>query len=273
MGLFSMNYSKPGPGISKNEPKKKPFFRFFEIFFRKFWDLVKLNLLFSVPVIVVVVLIGFLNSITNLNYILTLPMILISPFVAGLTYVTRNYAKEEHAFILSDFISAIKSNWLAFLINGIVFYFIYNIFSIAFSFYSIQAKTNSVYIFPLFISIVFFGLFLFSQYYVPAMIITFDLKLAHIYKNSFIFSIIGLWRNLLITVILGILYFIIYIMIQLMPLTFLIASAIMLFNFFAFSMFLINFAAFPLINKTMIAPYQVKDEANDIDPDFQDDIK
>ncbi len=271
MGLFSMNYSKPGPGVSKDEPKKKPFFHFFELFFRKFWDLAKLNLLFSVPVIIVFILTGFLNSFTNINYILTLPMILISPFVAGLTYVTRNYAKEDHAFILSDFLSAIKNNWLAFLVNGIVFYLIYNVFTIAFSFYSNQARTNNLYVFPLFVSIVFFGLFLFSQYYVPVMIITFDLRLTQIYKNSFIFSILGLWRNLLITVILGIFYLIFYIMIQLMPFTFLIASALMLFNFFAFSMFLINFTVFPLVNKTMIEPYQVIEQ--NIDPDFQDDIK
>ena len=35
LGLF--NYSKPGPGIAKDAPKKKTFFVFFETFFRNFW--------------------------------------------------------------------------------------------------------------------------------------------------------------------------------------------------------------------------------------------
>ena len=39
MGLISnmFNYSKPGPGIEKEEQQKRRFFLFFELFFRKFF--------------------------------------------------------------------------------------------------------------------------------------------------------------------------------------------------------------------------------------------
>ena len=33
------------------------------------------------------------------------------PFTAGLSYVTRNWARDEHAFAWSDFKDAVKSNW------------------------------------------------------------------------------------------------------------------------------------------------------------------
>ena len=33
------------------------------------------------------------------------------PFTAGLSYVTRNWARDEHAFIWSDFKDAVKENW------------------------------------------------------------------------------------------------------------------------------------------------------------------
>jgi uncharacterized membrane protein YesL len=265
LGLFQNNYNRPGPGVNKDAPKKKAFFQFFELLFRKFWDLVKLNLLFSVPVIIMVVLICFLNVITKLTFILVFPLVLIFPFVAGLTLVTRNYAREEHAFILSDFFSAVKSNWVTFLINGIVCYAVYLIFYVSISFYSAQIKSNNLFFFPLIICIIISVLFLFAQYYVPVMMITFDLKLSQIYKNAMIFSIIGLWRNLLLTAILGVIVLAFTIMVQLMPLTFLIAVILIIFNLFAFCMFLINFVVYPLVDKTMIQPYLEKDEESDAD--------
>ena len=35
MGIFNRNYSTPGPGISKDAPKKKGLNLFYEILFRK----------------------------------------------------------------------------------------------------------------------------------------------------------------------------------------------------------------------------------------------
>jgi len=41
------NYNKPGPGVPKDEPPKPRIVVFFQIYFDKFWDLMKLNLMFS----------------------------------------------------------------------------------------------------------------------------------------------------------------------------------------------------------------------------------
>ena len=40
------NFQKPGKGVKKNEPEKKRFFQFFELFFRKLTKLIQLNLLY-----------------------------------------------------------------------------------------------------------------------------------------------------------------------------------------------------------------------------------
>jgi uncharacterized membrane protein YesL len=46
MGSFSYNkYYKPGKGVEKDEPEKRSFFKFFELFFRKFWRYIQLNLI------------------------------------------------------------------------------------------------------------------------------------------------------------------------------------------------------------------------------------
>ena len=44
VGFF--DYSKPGPGIEKDAPEKAAFFVFMDIYFRKFWNLIKINLLY-----------------------------------------------------------------------------------------------------------------------------------------------------------------------------------------------------------------------------------
>ena len=45
MGLFR-SYENAGPGIDPNAPKKKPFFRFWELLWRNLGKLFLLNILF-----------------------------------------------------------------------------------------------------------------------------------------------------------------------------------------------------------------------------------
>ena len=118
MSIFSRltHYDRPGPGVDKDGPKKPRIVVFFEVFFRKFFNLCKLNLLFMIPVVAVIAIIYLLMNLLlmvgiNNLFVALIPVVLIFPFVAGLTYVTRNYAREEHAFIFSDFKDSVKENW------------------------------------------------------------------------------------------------------------------------------------------------------------------
>lgn len=274
MGLFQNYYNRPGPGVYKNQPKKKPFFLFWELFFRKFWKLIQLNLLFCIPVAAVLALTFLFGSFSNLAIVAYLPIILIFPFVGGITMITRNYAREEHAFLLSDFMDAVKNNWAAFLANGIISYAVYVILSVSLSYYYTQIRSNSIFIIPFALCLLISMVFLFAQYYIPVMIITFNLKLSQIYKNAMIFAVIGLWRNFLITAILGILLMALYLLFNLMPLTIIIAVLLLLLLLFSFCFFLINFAVYPLIDRMMIQPYREKDgnnkDSKKEDTDFRD---
>jgi len=51
MGLFGGNFTKEGPGVSKEAPEKHRFFLFFELFFRKFTKLIWLNVIYFVTMI------------------------------------------------------------------------------------------------------------------------------------------------------------------------------------------------------------------------------
>lgn len=289
MGLFSINYNKPGPGVSKDAPVKKPFFRFWEVYFRKFFDLIKLNMLFAIPTAVTIVLVfafGFFISGINqsLSFLGYLPFVLLSPFVAGLTFVCRNYAREEHAFILSDFWDAVKNNWKQFLINGLICYVFYMLMSVAISFYSTQVQQNSLLYVSLVVCLVLAFLFICAQFYIPVMIITFDLSLSKIYKNALIFAIIGLWRNLMLIAIIGvfILAAVIFFLV-LPPLAIMVLLVLLIFWAFGFFGFLVNFAVYPLLVKYIIKPYEKEQEdkknalgetseEEEDEPDFQDSL-
>lgn len=291
MGLFSINYNKPGPGVSKDAPVKKPFFRFWEVYFRKFFDLIKVNLLFAIPTAVIVVLsfmfgifISFVNP--NLTFLGWLPMIFLSPFVAGLTFVCRNYAREEHAFILSDFWDAVKNNWKQFLANGIICYIFYVLMSISIPFYSAQLSSNSLLYIPFVVCCIISFLFICAQFYIPVMIITFDLGLKQIYKNALIFAIVSLWRNLMLIAILAVFIVAAIIFFLMIPaLALLVLFALAVFWMFGFFGFLINFAVYPMIVKFIITPYEKAqqekkkaeagentEEEEEDEPDFQDSL-
>ena len=253
MGLFRSNYDKPGPGVRKDAPPQKAVPRFFSILGRKFFDLIKLNLLFCIPAAVVFLLTLLVARITPYTYLVLLPVVFLFPFLAGLTFVTRNYAREEHAFIFSDFVDAVKENWKKFLADGVICYFLFILFSVSIPYYVSMSANNVAYFIAAALCSGFALIFLFSQYYVPVLIVTFDLSMKQILKNSLIFSILGIWRNLLVTVLVAAFALALYLS-QVMPLTLTLAAFFVIFLLFALISFIISFAVYPLIKKMMIDP-------------------
>jgi uncharacterized membrane protein YesL len=263
MGMFFGNYDRPGPGVRKDEPKKKAVPRFFTILQRKFFDLVKLNLLFCLPVVVVAALIFAFSMIYNNILFDLIPIAFLFPFIGGLTYVTRNYVREEHAFVFWDFKDAVKNNWKPLLIDGFIVYAVAVILSVSIPYYFQVAPKGLLTSVAACACILIGLLFLFSQYYTPLMIVTFDLKLTQILKNSLIFAILGLWRNLLVTLLIGIIALFTFVAFYIeMPLLIIIFFCLLIFLLFSYCSFLINFAAYPLIDKLMVQPYKKQQENN-----------
>ncbi len=276
MGLFNFwgNYNKPGPGVNKDEPPKAAPIRFFEIYFRKLSKLVQINLIFLIPLIAVsALMILFYASPTHFTlelsyegdalrldawnlYVVPIPLILLAPFTAGLTLVTRNFVREEHAFVWSDFWEAVKNNWKYFLLNGVVIYLAYVVLSYSLIYYYTRAASEPLFYILFWLCILITLLFLFAQYYIPVMFVTFDLRFGQIYKNALIFILAGLGRNFLITVLLVALLC----LVLLIPLPFTILAAVILILFFLFSFisFLINFTVYPVIDRYMVQPYYRK---------------
>jgi len=109
MGIFGRNYDKPGPGVNKDEPRKKGAARFFELFFRDFWDLAKMNMLVclaALPTAVVFILglLGFFGTYSIVAFILSL--ILAFPvggaMVACVFYITK-MMRDDPSYVWYEF--------------------------------------------------------------------------------------------------------------------------------------------------------------------------
>lgn len=291
LGLFNFasSYNKPGPGVSKDEVPKAAPIRFFEIYLRKFGKLAQLNLIFLIPTIVVLALMIALyfapthimlslpsgEQVLQLDvwnlFVVPIPLIFLSPFVAGLTIVTRNFTREEHAFVWSDFWESVKNNGKLFFINGIIVYVVYFILCFSLIYYYNSAVSAPVFYVPFWFCILLSVLFLFMQYYIPIMFVTFDLKIRQVYRNALVFILAGFGRNLLITLILGGLLILIVGVIPIMPLTVMIFFVLLIFFVFSFVSYLINFTVYPVIDKYLIQPYyqsleKAKEENQEKDP-------
>ena len=177
-GLF--DYSKPGPGVPKNAPKKKPFIVFFEILGRKFWKLIIANFLFL---------------------LFALPVVTIGLAFSGLSYITRNFAREKHAFIASDFVDTVRKNWKQGLVVGIINLLVQVI--LLFDIYFFYSSTGTFAIILLALILAVWLIFSFMKYYIYFQLITFKLNIKQIYKNSLIFAFAGLGRNFFLFVIFG----------------------------------------------------------------------
>lgn len=280
MGLFSAGFTKPGPGVSKNAPQKRRVIVFFEVFFRKFWKLLQLNFLFVAACIPIIALFFAFNLLLEsisqpnlLTQILSfLPLSLISLPLVGLVYVCRNYAREEHAFLLHDFFDQIKKNWKLGLLHGVVSYFVFYLAFFACNFYFHQTGRGLLWAVPGIIAIILLFLFFLMQYYVYLLMVTFDLSYRNILKNAAIFSIAGFLRNICLSLFTVPVWGIIFICflgpvfeseiegaggLLMLPIPFVVLGLC------SFTCFLVSFVAYPLISKYMIEPVYKKAENTD----------
>ncbi len=111
--------------------------------------------------------------------------------------------------------------------------------------------------------------FLFMQYYVYTMAVTFDLKLSQILKNGLIFSFAVLLRNLLISLVLIAMLFICFAIFTLgLSVTFFIGLLIIVIVCFVtgFMFYSVNYITFPALKKYIIDPYyeKNKDETSEV---------
>ncbi len=244
-GLF--DYSKEGPGIEKDAPKKKTFVIFFETFFRNFWKFITINIVYwliSLPI--------FTNGLANV----------------GITNVARNTARDKHSFGLSDFFETIKKNWKQALIAGIInaIFTILLFFDMHFFFTYGNGTFATV---GTGISLAIFVTFTMLQYYLWTLIITFGYTLKQAYVNSFKlvfinfkYSFLCLFINILI---LAFNIALIFLISSFNLYVILIELLCLICIYPCFNALLVQFCTFPSIKKFIIDPYYKEHPNEDIE--------
>lgn len=242
-GLF--DYSKPGKGVRKDEPQKPRFFHFWELFFRKFWKLIQLNLLFV---------------------LFCIPVVTIGPATAGMTYVLRNMANEQPIFLFSDFWDAFKANWKQSFLYSLLLAVCLLAAIVSGQFYLANAASRQWLLFPAAVTFFICLMLLMMNYYVMLMIVTLDLPLGSIIKNALILAIVRLKTNLLTLLFTGAILLATWLF---FPYTILLVLLIVP----AWIGFIICFNSYPGIQKHVIDPFVEAPSQQDSDREalFQDE--
>lgn len=295
-GIFGFfDFTKPGPGVPKDAPPKHPFIVFFEILQRKFWNFVKINLMFlffNLPAFLagMFVMLGFfphiipdaldspegifsdmMMKLVLLTVIMCVPMITTGPAQAGFTYILRNYSREEHAFIWGDFKDAARSNFRQSLIVGTINFIVTFLTIMSIRAYwilidigQIQGTVGLVGLAVMFLMLLLFAC---MNIYIYQLMVTFELTLKQLYKNALILAIVRFIPNLLILLLTAFIVFLSFGLI--FPFNPLIGLVPYLFLLVSLTGFIINFYAWRTIRKYIIS--RIEEEEDDDDDEGEDE--
>lgn len=216
-----------------------------------------------------------------LNYfywILTLlPFAFIGPAVAGVVRVIRDFVREEPVFLFSDFADAAKKNFFPSLFISFVQYILAAVIINAVSLYYSYLGNGFVYTLGFAASLFLAFIYLAMHLYIMLMQVTLKLDLKKIYKNAFFFSIICLFRNILLIIGLAAVLFLVWILFYIgqaytlvLGFLFLIVITFLI----AFMFYVVISAAYPPIKRVIIDPYYAEhtEETSDSLLKKKDDI-
>lgn len=202
-GFFNrMYYGDPKkPDLKDEDLKKQRFKLFFLVLQIRFWKIIQLNLMYSIfwlPVFILVYLQLVVTAETGEQLsilffaLLTVGLMIAGPATAGAIYVLRNWARDEHSWLFSDFKDSWKRNWkeavLVMLINGVAM----TLFYVNYSFYGDLARQNIFFLIINYLMIILAILFAMMNIYIFPLLVTYKLNIKQIFKNAFIFTIVKL---------------------------------------------------------------------------------
>ncbi|PWM46437.1 MAG: hypothetical protein DBX47_02570 [Clostridiales bacterium] len=229
-GFFKYN-DKEGQGVSKSDLAAPAYIRFFKIFFLRIANMVGLNLLYI---------------------FCCLPIITIGPATAGFTYVLRNYSQGKHVDLFYDFMRKAKEHFK----DGVIITVIDIVIGILL-YFSIQSwmtdYTGSIRTVAL--VVLFFVVYIVAcvNLYIFPMLVSFDIPLKKLIRNSVLLATGKIWRNLAMVAVNGG-------AVLLLLITFPLLVPLYLFLIFSFCGLFNNFMVYPVLVKHVAEPVTVNDD-------------
>ena len=132
----------------------------------------------------------YLRVLLSSTLLTLIPCIAITgPATAGVAYVTRNWARDEHAFIWSDFKDAVKENWKQSLVISLITAVLPFLIYIGWTFYGQMAQQQAFMVIPQML-LLFLGLiWALSVTYMYPLLVTYQLKLKDLLRNGLLLGI------------------------------------------------------------------------------------
>ena len=227
MGLFKLN-TKEGPGVEKDAAQSPVIVRFCRVFGTRFWQMIVLNALYVFA---------------------CLPIVTIGPATAGLTYVLRNFSQGKPVEPFNDFFGKCKEHFkqglIVFIINAVFIFAAWFAFDM-WSSGAIQVSPAFIVIalvVILFVAVVWF----FANFYIYPLMVSFDLPLRKLIRNSIILGGYTLGRNILMTLVYAVSVIVCFILFPL-------SIILILFFVFSFCTLVNQFCTYPILVKYVAKP-------------------
>ena len=131
-----------------------------------------------------------LRGILMMTLLLLVPTFTITgPASAGMSYITRNWARDEHAFLWSDFKDAVKANWKQSLLISFITSLMPLIVYVGWTFYSSLAANQALMMVPQVLVVLIGLVWAISVTYMHPMIVGYKLNLRGVLRNSFLLGV------------------------------------------------------------------------------------
>ena len=111
------------------------------------------------------------------------------PATAGVAYVTRNWARDEHAFIWSDFKDAVKDNWKQALPVSIITGLLPLVVFVAWRFYGAQAATSAFYVLPQVLVLMLGIVWMLTVTYLYPLMVSYKLSFKDLIRNGLLLAV------------------------------------------------------------------------------------
>ena len=241
--FFKPDYASLGKGVNKRDPNQSKLSIFFEILPRKMWNLFKANILYlltSIPTLLVTMFVvgivssritesmmpliadylnlpsldmsnaDFVNSVVIVDLVLRaitafLFMVILGqgPVTAGITYILRNYAREDHAWMMGDWWKHTKDNFAQGILVWIIDMVMLCVFTIAVKTYMSMGTVGLVLSGVIIVMAI---IYMIMHFYIYQLMVTFENSTKDLFKNAFALSAQKLPRNLLMLLIILFVY-------------------------------------------------------------------
>lgn len=186
--------------------------------------------------------------------------LLYGPLTCGFTYILRNFARQEHAW-MSDFWARAKANFIPGLKMGLLELLFLLLMYASITATGAEGVEASLSLMMTVCRYAMFGvllIYLFMRNYLYVMVVTFDLKIRAVVRNAFFFAVLGLPRNLIVllgqaAVILALIA-VNPVMYGMLEFLLLLLIAVSLLGFISI------FTTYPVIQRFMLEPMRKKEE-------------